>query len=67
VANALAYYNMATITAIKSFIVLAPGLLAEKGGFEQKGTLDFTLLTFLHAKRTKFKRAFVQTFNKVWQ
>jgi len=27
VANTLAYYDMATITAVKSFIVLAPDLL----------------------------------------
>jgi hypothetical protein len=27
VGNALAYYDMATITAVKSFIVQAPGLV----------------------------------------
>ncbi len=29
VANTLAYYDMATITAVKSFIVQAPGLQKE--------------------------------------
>jgi hypothetical protein len=60
VANTLAYYDTATITAVKSFIVQAPGWV-KKGLFEHKCSLALILLTFLDTKLMKYK-----AFNKVW-
>jgi hypothetical protein len=48
-------------------ILLNGSWLVEKGLFEHKRTLDFILLTFVHAKLTKFKPAFVQTCDKFHQ
>jgi hypothetical protein len=59
VANTLAYYDTATITAVKCFIVQAPGWV-KKGLFEYKCALALILLTFIHTKLMKYK-----AFNKV--
>jgi hypothetical protein len=39
----------------------------EKQPFEHKCTLAFIPLAFVHAKWTKSKPNFVQTYNEVWQ
>ncbi len=48
-------------------ILLNMSWLVGKGPFEHKWTLDFILLTLVHAKWSKFKPTFAHTFNKVWR
>jgi hypothetical protein len=48
-ANTLAYYDTATITAVKSFIVQAPGYIARGGNYakQDKWNWDLANLTKL--------------------
>ncbi len=61
-------YQKIQLNSIKLYVKLLLNMswLVEKGAFEHKCVLDFISLTFVHAKWTKSKPTFVQTFNKVW-
>ncbi len=61
VTNTLAYYDAAIITAVKSFIVQAPGCgSVQMAVFELKTCLSSTMLIWQH----KLERLFLTIFGK---